>query len=95
VEVVGIARDGVQAVELAALLEPDVVLLDIDMPRLDGFQAAERIREQSPDIRIVIITGEARSGNGTRARELGTSGYVLKAAVDEELLPAIHAEAAA
>jgi DNA-binding NarL/FixJ family response regulator len=91
VEVVGVAHDGAEAVELAASLDPDVVLLDLDMPRLNGFQAAERIKERSPATRIVIVTGTA----GTDARSGDVEGFVLKSAVEQELLPAIHAEAPA
>lgn len=90
VEVVGIARDGVEAVKLAASLEPNVVLLDVDMPRMDGFEAAERIKERNPATRIVIVTGTAESSE--RAREVGGSGFVLKADVGDELLEAIHAK---
>jgi two-component system NarL family response regulator len=93
VEVVGIVHDGAEAVELAASLRPDVVLLDLDMPRLDGFQAAERIRKQKPDTKIVIVTGTA--GGSDRARDLGISGYVLKNDVREELVPAIQGQSAA
>lgn len=88
-EVVGVAHDGAEAVELAAALEPDVVLLDVDMPRLDGVQAAEQIREHRPGTGIVIVTGA--EGGGARAR--GIANVVLKSDVGEELLPAIHAEA--
>jgi len=95
IQVVGVARDGAEAVDLAATLEPDVVLLDIDMPRLDGFQAAERIRERNPTIRVVIVTGQPAPENGDRARDLGASGYVLKTDVPSELVRAIHSPAAA
>jgi DNA-binding NarL/FixJ family response regulator len=88
VDVVGVAHDGMEAVELAASLEPDVVLLDVDMPRLDGFQAAERIKERNPGTRIVIVTGTA----ATRTRPQGVESVVLKADVGSQLLPAIHSK---
>ena len=91
VQVVGIAHDGAQAVELAAALGPDVVLLDVDMPRLDGFQAAERIRGRSPATGIVIVTGT--EGWSDHAR--GVGGFVLKDDVGDKLVAAIHAEIAA
>ncbi len=88
VEVVGVAHDGAEAVELAASLDPDVVLLDVEMPRLDGFQAAERIKERSPATRIVIVTGTA----GSEARADEVESVVLKADVGSQLLPAIHSK---
>jgi DNA-binding NarL/FixJ family response regulator len=86
VEVVGVAQDGLEAVELAAALEPDVVLLDVEMPRLNGYQAAERIRKRNPGTGIVMVTGAEES-----ARRSGK--VVLKDDVGEALLPAIRAEA--
>jgi DNA-binding NarL/FixJ family response regulator len=88
VHVIGVAHDGAEAVELAASLEPDVVLLDVNMPRLDRFQAAERIKERNPATRIVIVT--ATAGDETAAQ--GVERVVLKADIGEELLGAIHAE---
>jgi DNA-binding NarL/FixJ family response regulator len=87
-EVVGVAHDGVDAVDLAASLEPDLVLMDVDMPRLDGIQAAERIKERSPCTRILIVTGTARSETPAAAESV-----ILKARIGDELMPAIRAEA--
>ena len=87
VQVVGVAHDGVEAVRLAASLDPDLVLLDVDMPRLDGLQAAEQIKERRPATRIVIVTGTAGSG----AQAGSVERLVLKSHVGEELLPAIRA----
>jgi DNA-binding NarL/FixJ family response regulator len=89
VEVVGVAHDGAEAVELAASLEPDVVLLDVEMPRLNGFQAAERIKERNPATRILLITGTT----GYETRTGGFEKVVPKTDVGDKLLPAIHAGA--
>lgn len=95
IDVIGVARDGAQAVELAELLEPDVVLMDLDMPKLDGYTAADRIRARNPTVRIVIVTGGTMKSQGTPTGSLGVAGYVLKTNVGAELLDAIRAQAAA
>jgi DNA-binding NarL/FixJ family response regulator len=95
IEVIGVARDGAQAVELAELLEPDVVLMDLDMPRMDGYTAAERIRARNPTVRIVIVTGGTMRSAGTATGNLGSAGFVLKTNVGSELLEAIRTQAAA
>src|SRR5690349_22454277 len=78
IEVAGRARDGVEAVELARSLKPDVILMDISMPRMDGFDAAERIRADDPDARILILSGSNSREDVDRSREAGASGYLTK-----------------
>ena len=88
-EIVGAAYDGQQAVELAAELEPDVVLMDIAMPVLDGIEATRRITEANPDIRVLMLTGSDWDVDSARAREAGASGFILKERSVTDLVDAI------
>jgi DNA-binding NarL/FixJ family response regulator len=89
VQVVGLAGDGANAVELAARLEPDVVLMDISMPVLDGFEATRRIRERVPGASVLILTGSNSRDDVDRSREAGAAGYVTKDRIAAELVEAI------
>jgi DNA-binding NarL/FixJ family response regulator len=89
-EVVGVARDGNEAVELVRRLEPDVVLMDIAMPGMDGFEATRRVRELDPDACVVILTGSNSRLDIDRARQAGAAGYVTKDRIALDLVPAIH-----
>ena len=89
VEVVAQAADGAEAVKLALELEPDVVLMDISMPVMDGFQATRQIRKQQPDASILVLTGSDSRTDVDRAREAGASGYVTKDRIAAELIEAI------
>jgi two-component system nitrate/nitrite response regulator NarL len=89
-EVVGVARDGTEAVELAKALDPDVVLMDISMPGMDGFEATQALRGLDPDACILILTGSNSRLDIDRARQTGASGYVTKDRIALDLVPAIH-----
>jgi two-component system response regulator NreC len=89
-EVVGEAKDGYEAVHQAKSLRPDLVLLDIHMPKLDGLQALAAIREQVPDTKVLMLTSMENEEYLFRAIQAGGQGYVLKKAADEELLEAIR-----
>jgi DNA-binding NarL/FixJ family response regulator len=89
IEVVGQATDGGQAVELAARLEPDVVLMDVSMPVLDGFEATQEIRARRGKARVLMLTGSNSAADVDRSREVGASGYVTKDRIASELVDAI------
>jgi DNA-binding NarL/FixJ family response regulator len=89
IEVAGHARDGREAVELAASLEPDVILMDIAMPTMDGFQATRLIRKDDPAARILMLTGSNSRSDVDRARKAGAVGYVTKDRIAAELIDAI------
>ncbi len=87
-EVCAEAKDGEQAVELARSAEPDLALLDVKMPRLDGIDAARRILEERP-IPIVMVTAYGEQELVSRAVEAGVFGYLVKPFRESDLLPAI------
>ena len=89
VEVVAQAADGAEAVKLALELEPDVILMDISMPVMDGLQATRQIRKQQPDASILVLTGSDSRTDVDRAREAGAAGYVTKDRIAAELIEAI------
>jgi two-component system NarL family response regulator len=88
-EVVGHAGDGSEAVQLALAVEPDVILMDIAMPIMDGFQATKQIRKQRPRACILMLTGSNSSTDVDRARGAGAAGYVTKDRIAAELIDAI------
>lgn len=88
-EVVGEAASGEEAIALAARLRPDVVLMDIKMPGVNGIQATRHILESSPQIRILMLTMLEGDKSVFAAMRAGASGYVLKGATQEEILRAI------
>jgi two-component system, NarL family, nitrate/nitrite response regulator NarL len=89
IEVVGQASDGAQAVELARKLDPDVVLMDVSMPVLDGFEATREIREESAEVRVLMLTGSNSRDDVDRSREAGAVGYVTKDRIASELVATI------
>jgi DNA-binding NarL/FixJ family response regulator len=95
IDVVGRAVDGQGAIELAREHRPDVVLMDIAMPVLDGIQAAEAIRDELPETRVIVLTGSASTDDVSRARSAGAAGYVTKDQIAGDLVRAILDAAAA
>ena len=89
IEVVGTAADGLEAVALCATLCPDVVLMDLEMPRLDGIGATRRIRDLRLGTATIVLTASDEPRASQEAREAGAVGYLTKDHVVEALVPAI------
>ncbi|MFH1907457.1 MAG: response regulator transcription factor [Chloroflexota bacterium] len=90
IEVVGQAEDGIQALELVKTTQPDVILLDLVMPRQDGLTTIPMIKEIAPDAHILVLTSFAEGERVFQAIKTGATGYLLKDATREQLLQAIR-----
>lgn len=90
IEVVGVAEDGEQAVAAVLASSPDVALLDLRMPRVDGVEATRRITAQAPDVQIVVLTTYADDSSVMSALRAGARGYLTKDASSEEIQAAIR-----
>jgi len=93
IEVVGEAVDGAECLELAAKLNPQVILMDLQMPRMDGITAIGHLRKDFPQIAIVILTTYNEDDLMIKGLQAGARGYLLKDSSRENLLDAIHAAA--
>ena len=93
IEVVGEASDGLEAVAMAGSLSPDVILMDLRMPGLDGDAATARILTETPGARVVILTTYETDASILTAIEAGASGYLLKAAPQDEILAGVRSVA--
>lgn len=91
IEVVGDAADGREAVKLATLLEPDIVIIDITMPELNGIEATYQIRQLCPSTRIIILSMHANTRHIARALEAGAQGYLIKESAGIEVVEAVRA----
>lgn len=89
-DVVGAARDGDEAVKLVAELAPDVVLMDLRMPRCDGVEATRRIRAEHPGTQVVVLTTYADDDSLFPALRAGARGYLTKDAGGDEIVRAVH-----
>ena len=92
-DVVGRASNGEEALDAVARLAPDVVLMDISMPVLDGFEATRRIRSDHPNTSVIMLTGSDSEEDRAAAQAVGASGYVTKERVLDELPDAIRSAA--
>src|SRR5512146_1507674 len=90
-QVVGEASNGVEALEQAASLKPDVILMDITMPRIDGLEATRQIRERWPETRVLVLTQHENKEYVMPLLKAGAAGYILKKAGGAELVNAIRA----
>jgi DNA-binding NarL/FixJ family response regulator len=89
--VIGEAKDGQEALELCRSHHPELVLMDISMPRMDGLQATKLIKEEFPEIKVLIVSSYDSPGIISEARRVGGDGYFLKGSDLEELLEAVRA----
>lgn len=87
--VAGHARDGEEAVALVERVKPDVVLMDISMPVMDGLEATRRIVASNPNVAVLMLTGSNARVDVDRARKAGAAGYVTKDRIAAELIEAI------
>jgi two-component system response regulator NreC len=92
--VIGEADDGLEAVSVVERLQPDVLLLDIVMPGMNGFEVARVVKKRFPETRIVILTIHSNEAYVLEALQAGASGYVIKQSSSEELVRAIREAAA-
>jgi DNA-binding NarL/FixJ family response regulator len=90
-EVIGEASDGIEARDMAIRDRPDLAIVDVKMPRLTGLQATQEIREQAPDVAVLILSMHEDERYLFEALKAGASGYVLKSQADQDLLDAIRA----
>jgi DNA-binding NarL/FixJ family response regulator len=91
VQIIGEAQDGLQAVQQAEALQPDVVVLDIGLPGISGIEAARQIGKTSQKARIIFLTQESSPEVVQEALTLGAWAYIIKAEAGAELLPAVEA----
>jgi NarL family two-component system response regulator LiaR len=89
-EVVGEAADGIEAIEKTRLLQPQVILLDLAMPRMGGLEAIPGILQEDPDVRILILTSYAEDDQVVQAIRSGALGYLRKDSSPDELVSSIH-----
>ncbi len=90
VQVIGEAADGIEAVEKARALQPDVILMDLVMPRMTGLEAILKIREEDPDARILVLTSSAEEAKVSAVIKAGAMGYLLKDSSADDLALAIQ-----
>jgi len=89
-KVIGEASDGVEAVEMACRLKPDVIIMDLLMPNMDGIEAMTHIRAENPEAHVLVLTSFGDTDKMLQAVKAGAQGYILKNAPPEELLNAIR-----
>lgn len=90
IEIVGEAANGRSAVDLNSALGPDLIVMDIAMPELNGLEATRIIRKQSASTKIIVVTAMAAEPYRRAAMTMGADAFLSKGALDQELLPTIH-----
>jgi NarL family two-component system response regulator LiaR len=89
-EVIGEAKNGIEAIELADTLQPDVILMDLLMPKKDGIEASEEIKKRNPEARILVLTSFAEDKRVFAAIKAGAQGYLMKDSSPQTILKAIY-----
>jgi len=90
IDVVGIAEDGAEAVRLVRELAPDVVILDVEMPRATGFEVMERLRAEGTKTRVAVLTGGGSADDRRRAAELGATAFLSKSQTLDEIVESVR-----
>jgi two-component system, NarL family, response regulator LiaR len=90
IEVIGEAGNGLEAIEQTSALNPDLILMDLQMPKMNGIDAIQAIKQHDPAIKILVLTSFADDQNVFPAIKGGASGYILKDALPDDLLEAVH-----
>jgi len=89
-EVVGLAYDGTEAIRMATTLHPDLVVMDLRMPGLDGFEATRVLNKSQPDVKVIALTAYGAGDSERRAAEAGAAAFLPKAEVDRKLIELIR-----
>lgn len=89
IEIVGATDNGAHALELADALTPDVALVDLALPRMDGYETTRKLKERQPALRVVVISGLSENGVAERAQRAGASRFLFKGGLHAEILDAI------
>ncbi len=90
IHVVGQAKDGLEAVKQALDQKPDVILMDLEMPHMNGLDAAQKIHHKNSSIKIIMFSSLEKSEYIQKARQVGVSDYLMKGATPQEIIEAIH-----
>lgn len=90
IEIVGEAQDGIVAIKRATEVKPDVLVLDLSMPHLDGLGVARKLSVQMPEMHILVLSGRGDAKNISAAMSIGVAGYVIKESASEDLVEGIY-----
>ena len=90
-KLVGEASDGLEAVQKTKELQPDMILLDVNLPKLNGFEVARRVREHTPQLKIIFFSADRSFDTAEDALRMGAYGYIVKSDAGTQLLPALEA----
>ena len=90
-KLVGEASDGLEAVQKTKELQPDMILLDVNLPKLNGFEVARRVREHTPQLKIIFFSADRSFDTAEDALRMGAYGYIVKSDAGRELVPALEA----